>query len=257
MGLLEGRVAFVTGGSAGIGKAIARSFLAEGCRVMLAGRNTESGEKALAELDAGDRARFTATDVTRREDVERLVDETAAWLGRLDIAVLNAGGVGKSSQIREMTDEEWQFELDLNLNHTFWGIRRSLAHMVPQQSGRILCMSSVEGKRSRPGIGGYAANKAAIISLARAVAHEVGPDNITVNALCPGLVMTDLVSSRGGQGQGLSGVDAVVEKYSREAAIQRPVTLEEVAATAVFLASDHASGITGQAVSIDGGTADY
>lgn len=257
MELLEGRVAFVTGGTAGIGRAITEAFLAEGCRVMIAGRNSETGEKALAELDAGNRVRFTATDVTRREDVERLVDETAAWGGRLDIAVLNAGGVGKSSEIREMSDEEWKFELDINLNHTFWGIRRSLAHMVPQSSGRILCMSSVEGKRSRAGIAGYAANKAAIITLARGVAHEVGTNNITVNALCPGLVMTDLVSSRGGQGQGLSGVDAVVEMYSREAALQRPVTLEEVAATAVFLASDAASGITGQAVSIDGGTAEF
>jgi 3-hydroxybutyrate dehydrogenase len=257
MGLLDGQVAFVTGGSAGIGRSIAEAFLAEGCRVMIGSRSPETGAKLLAELGAGEMARFTATDVTRREDVERLVDETAGWSGRLDIAVLNAGGVGKSSQIRTMSDEEWQFELDLNLNHTFWGIRRSLDHMVPQKSGRILCMSSVEGKRSRPGIGGYAANKAAIISLARAVAHEVGPDGITVNALCPGLVMTDLVSSRGGQGQGLGGVDAVVEKYSREAALQRPVRLDEVAATALFLASDGASGITGQAVSIDGGTADY
>ena len=257
MGVLEDRVAFVTGGSAGIGRAIAEAFLSEGCRVMIAGRNAEAGEKLLADLGAGDRAQFTATDVTRRVDVDRLVDRTAEWKGRLDIAVLNAGGVGKSSHIREMSDEEWDFELNLNLNHTFWGIRRALKYMVPQQSGRILCTSSIEGKRSRPGIGGYAANKAAIISLARAVAHEVGTDNITVNALCPGLVVTDLVSSRGGRGQGLGGVDAVVEKYSREAAIQRPVTLEEVAATAVFLASDRATGITGQAVSIDGGTSDY
>jgi 3-hydroxybutyrate dehydrogenase len=257
MGLLQDKVAFVTGGSAGIGRGIAEAFLAEGGRVVVASRNPETGAKLMAELGAADRARFIATDVTKQADVERLVDETHSWFGRLDIAVLNAGGVGKSSPIRDMSDQEWQFEVDLNLNHTFWGMRRSLHHMVPQGSGRILCMSSVEGKRSRPGIAGYAALKAAIISMARAVAHEVGPDGVTVNSLCPGLVMTDLVRDRGGAGQGLSGVDAVVERYSREAALKRPVTAEEVAATAVFLASDAASGITGQAVSVDGGTADY
>lgn len=257
MGTLQDRVAFVTGGTAGIGRAIAEAFLEEGCRVVVAGRNAETGQKLLAELGVGDRARFVAADVTKQADVENLVDQAHAWFGRLDIAVLNAGGVGKSAPVREMSDEEWTFEVDLNLNHTFWGIRRSLHHMVPQGSGRILCMSSVEGKRSRPGIAGYAATKAAIISLARAVAHEVGPSGVTVNSICPGLVMTDLVRERGGAGQGLNGVDAVVEKYSREAALQRPVTLAEVAATAVFLAGDAASGITGQAVSVDGGTADY
>lgn len=257
MNLLQDRVAVVTGGSAGIGRAIAEAFLAEGAYVMIGSRSPETGEKVLAELGAGDRARFVATDVTRREDVDRLIDAAHGWLGHLDITVLNAGGVGKSSHIAQMSDEEWQFELDMNLTHTFRGIRRSLRHMIEQKSGRILCMSSVEGKRGRPGIGGYAANKAAINTLVKAVAHEVGADGITVNSLCPGLVLTDLVNERGGAGQGMSGVDEVIEAYSREAATKRPVRPEEVAAVALFLASEAASGITGQAMSVDGGTAHY
>jgi 3-hydroxybutyrate dehydrogenase len=257
MTLLQDRVAVVTGGSAGIGRAIVEAYLAEGARVVIGSRNPDTGEKVLAELGAGDRVRFVATDVTRRDDVDRLVDAAHEWAGRLDVTVLNAGGVGKSSHIAEMSDEEWQFELDMNLTHTFRGIRRSLQHMLPQGSGRILCMSSVEGKRGRPGIAGYAANKAAINTLVKAVAHEVGQQGITVNAICPGLVLTDLVADRGGAGQGMSGVDEVIASYTREAATKRTVSRDEVAATAVFLASDAASGITGQAVSVDGGTAHY
>lgn len=257
MNLLQDKVAVVTGGSAGIGRAIAETFLAQGAYVMIGSRSPETGEKVLAELGAGDRARFVATDVTQRDDLDRLIDSAHGWLGHLDITVLNAGGVGKSSHIAEMSDEEWQFELDMNLTHTFRGIRRSLKYMIEQKSGRILCMSSVEGKRGRPGIGGYAANKAAINTLVKAVAHEVGTHGITVNSLCPGLVLTDLVNERGGAGQGMSGVDEVIEAYSREAATKRPVTRDEVAAAALFLASEPASGITGQAISVDGGTAHY
>ncbi|WP_199542661.1 SDR family NAD(P)-dependent oxidoreductase [Prauserella sp. PE36] len=257
MGSLQGKTAVVTGGSAGIGRSIAEAFLAEGAAVLIGSRSQEKGDKMLAELGAGERARFLATDVTRQEDVERLVDAAHGWFGRLDIAVLNAGGVRQSAPILEMTDDEWQFELDVNLNHTFWGLRRSLGYMVAQSSGRVICMSSVEGKRGRPGIAGYATNKAAIITLVKAVAHEVGKSGVTVNALCPGLVVTDLVADRGGAGQGLAGVDAVVEKYSSEAATGRPVTLDEVASLAVFIAGDAASGITGQALSVDGGTAQY
>ncbi len=257
MGSLQDKIAVITGGSAGIGRGIAEAFLAEGAYVVIGSRSREKGEKVLAEIGAGERARFIATDVTKQEDVERLVDATHDWFGRLDVAMLNAGGVRQSAPILELTDDEWRFELDVNLNHTFWGLRRSLSYMVNQEFGRVICMSSVEGKRGRPGIAGYAATKAAIITLARAAAHEVGTSGVTVNALCPGLVLTDLVADRGGAGQGLSGVDAVVEKYSSEAAVRRPVTLDEVVSLAVFIASDAASGITGQALSVDGGTAHY
>ncbi|UVF79363.1 SDR family NAD(P)-dependent oxidoreductase [Gordonia mangrovi] len=255
--VLQDKVAVITGGTAGIGKAIARAFLDEGALVVISGRSAESGEKALAELGAGDRARFVSADVTSRADLDRLIDAAQAWQGRLDITVLNAGGVGKSSQIAVMDDDEWELELNLNLTHTFRGIRRSLKYMLEQRSGRILCMSSVEGKRGRPGIGGYAANKAAITTLTRSVSQEVGTEGVTVNSLCPGLVVTDQVNDRAGKGQGMSGVDEVVASYSREAAIKRPVLPEEVAAAAVFLASDAASGITGQAISIDGGTSQH
>jgi 3-hydroxybutyrate dehydrogenase/3-oxoacyl-[acyl-carrier protein] reductase len=156
-----------------------------------------------------------------------------------------------------MPDEEWQFELDVNLNHTFWGMRRALKYMLPQRSGRVISISSIEGKHAKAGVAGYVANKHAINGLTKAVAKEVGPAGITVNAICPGLVLTDMASRGGGQGLGVGGSDAVVELYSREAALQRPVTVDEVVAVAVLLASDASSGITGALVSVDGGTAAY
>jgi 3-hydroxybutyrate dehydrogenase/3-oxoacyl-[acyl-carrier protein] reductase len=257
MTLLQDKAAFVTGGSAGIGRAIVEAYLAEGARVVVGSRNPEVGEKLLDELAAGDALHFVPTDVTRQGDVEALVDRTVELLGGLDIAVLNAGGVGTSAPIMKMSDEEWRFELDINLNHTFWGMRQALRHMTERGAGRVITMSSIEGKHAKAGVAGYVANKHAINGLTKAAAKEVGPSGITVNAICPGLVLTDLPKSKDGQGLGVGSFQAVVDLYSREAALQRTVTVEEVAAAAVFLASDAASGITGTLLSVDGGTAHY
>jgi 3-hydroxybutyrate dehydrogenase len=258
MTALDGKIAFVTGGSAGIGRGIVEAYLRDGARVVIGSRNPDAAAKVADELQVGpDRLRFVQTDATNQRDVENLVDETFRFWGRLDIAVLNAGGVRNSSRILDMTDEEWAFEQAINLNHTFWGIRRSLRYMTEQRSGRVIAISSIEGKHAKANVAGYVANKHAINGLVKAVAKEAGPDGITVNAICPGLVLTDLVARGGGKGLGVSGLDAVVEMYSREAALQRPVTIDEVVAMAVFLATDAASGITGALLSVDGGTANY
>ena len=255
---LSNKVAFVTGGSAGIGRGIVEAYVRAGARVVIGSRNPDAAAKVADELDVGpNQLRFVQTDATNQHDIEHLVDETFGFWGRLDIAVLNAGGVRNSSRLLDMTDEEWAFEQAINLNHTFWGIRRSLRYMTEQGSGRIIAISSIEGKHAKANVAGYVANKHAINGLVKAVAKEAGPDGITVNAICPGLVLTDLVARGGGKGLGVSGLDAVVEIYSREAALQRPVTIEEVVAMAVFLASDAASGITGALLSVDGGTANY
>ena len=121
-----------------------------------------------------------------RQTVEGLVDFTIDHYGQLDIMVLNSGGVLPTAPVAQMTDEEWKLEVDWNLNHVFWGMRRALQHMIPRQSGRILVTSSVEGKLGKPGIPGYVACKHAVNGLVKAAAHEVGTLGITVNALLPG-----------------------------------------------------------------------
>ena len=177
--------------------------------------------------------------------------------GQIDILVCNAGGVRDTAPVVDMSDEEWQYELNLNLNHTFWATRRALRYMVPQRSGRVLAISSVEGKVAKPNIAGYAANKHAINGFVKSVAREVGVEGITVNAICPGIVVTDMVHERAGRAQGLGGVDELVSFYTAHTALQRPVTVGEVAAFAVHLASDEGAGFSGGTISLDGGDAYY
>jgi 3-hydroxybutyrate dehydrogenase/3-oxoacyl-[acyl-carrier protein] reductase len=256
MSLLAGRVAVITGGTRGIGRAIAELYAKEGAAVAFSGRNETTGDELCHRIGT-DRALFVQADMTKREDVEGLVDATVERFGRVDIAVLNAGGVRNPAPVMQMTDEEWEYELNLNLNHTFWGIRRALPHMVDSGWGRILAISSVEGKHGKPNVCGYVANKHAINGLTKSVAKEVGPMGVTVNAICPGLVLTDMLYERGGAGLGLNSVEELIALYSKETALGRPVTVDEVAGTALFLASDLGSGITGALISVDAGTAAY
>ena len=129
--------------------------------------------------------------------------------------------------------------------------------MVPQGSGRILAISSVEGKVAKPNIAGYTANKHAINGFVKSVAREVGVNGVTVNAICPGIVVTDMVQERAGRAQGLGSVDELVSFYTAGTALRRPVTVEEVAAFAVHLASDDGAGFSGGTISLDGGDAYY
>ncbi|MCX6602516.1 MAG: SDR family oxidoreductase, partial [Acidobacteria bacterium] len=139
-------------------------------------------------------------------------------------------------------------------------MRKALEYMMPQGSGRIISLSSVEGKMGKAGIPGYAANKHAIIGLTKSCAHEVGGSGITVNAICPGIVLTDMFYESGPDTikiMGLPDLDALAAIFYNDSALKRPITVEEVAAGALFLASDAASGITGVALNIDGGTSPY
>ncbi len=261
MGKLDGKVACITGGTRSIGRAMAESFVAEGAKVVVNGRNEEKGAACLAEMDAGDNATFYAGDASKQEAVEGLIDFTIEKYGQLDICCLNSGGVQMTAPVAQMTDEEWQLEVDWNLNHVFWGMRRAMNHMIPRESGRIMVTSSVEGKLGKPGIPGYAATKHAVNGLVKAAAQEVGTLGITVNSILPGLIETDIVRETGpdsADAMGLEGgYDALIEMFSSESAIKRPNTVEEVAAVALFLASDAARNMTGVMFPVDGGTMPY
>lgn len=256
---LDGKVAAITGGTRGIGRGIAEAFLAEGASVVLNGRSTDKGNQALEELNAGDRAAFVAGDVTQRTAVEAMVDGTVERYGRIDILVNNAGGASAFAPVAEMTDEMWQEALDWNLTSAFWATRRALQHMIPQQSGRIINVSSVEGKHGKAGLVQYVTAKHGLNGFTKAVAQEVGTLGITVNALCPGLILTDIVRSQGEAAAAAMGktFDEMVEMFASDAAIKRMNTVEEVGAVAVLLASDAGAGVTGALWSVDGGTAAY
>jgi 3-hydroxybutyrate dehydrogenase len=255
---LDGKIAAITGGTAGIGRAIAEAFLAEGARVVVSGRNADRGKQVVSELGE-DRAAFHQGDATTKEGVEQTVGAAVERFGRIDIMVNNAGGAERLAPLVDLYDEDWDLVMKWNLYSTFWGTRAALRHMLPQKSGRIINMSSVEGKHGKPVLTAYVAAKHAINGLTKAVAKEVGPQGVTVNAICPGLVITDIIQRNGpatAQAMGLE-FDEMVALFAAESAIKRPNTVEEVAAVAVLLASDAAAGITGAIYSVDGGTAAY
>ena len=150
---LDGKVALITGSTRSIGRAIAEEFLAEGASVVLSGRSHEKGALALKELDAGDRAHFVAADALEQDRVEKLVDQSVEHFGAVDILVNNTGGCDGFALIHELSDAAWNRALDWTLNSAFWATRRALPGMLERGWGRIICISSVEGKRaSQPAI---------------------------------------------------------------------------------------------------------
>jgi 3-hydroxybutyrate dehydrogenase len=259
MGALDGRVACITGGTRGIGRAIAEGFLAEGAKVVINGRSEEKGAQALAELNAGPNAHFIAGDVMSREFCESLVDQTVEHYGRIDIMVPNAGGSMGAAMVVDMTDEAMETTMKWIFWHSFWTTRRALKYMIPQQFGRIMYVSSVEGKAGKPAISHYVSAKHAVNGLTKSTAKEVGTMGITVNALCPGAIETDIMKEQGPGAAEAMGMtyEGLLNWFAAESAIKRLNEVDEVAAIAVLLATDAGAGITGSLISIDGGTSPY
>jgi 3-hydroxybutyrate dehydrogenase len=256
---LEGKVAAITGGTRGIGRAIAESFIREGAKVVINGRSEEKGQRALDEMGAGDAAIFLAGDAKVRADCEAIVDTAVEHFGRIDIMVNNAGGGSNHAPVADLTDEALDDALKWNLWSTFWCTRHSLKYMIPQRWGRIINISSVEGKCGKPGVAIYVTAKHAVNGLTKATAHEVGTLGITVNALCPGAIETDTMAEAGAQAAESMGMtyQGLLDWFAAESATKRLCESEDVAAVAMLLASDAGAGITGSMISIDGGTAPY
>jgi len=256
---LEGRTAAVTGGSAGIGRGIAEAFLREGANVTIMARNADKAQAMMDELDAGNRLSFIAGDATSQADIEGFVDGTVQRYGAVDILVNNAGGAGDLQPIALLGDEAFDLAMKWNVYSTFWATRRAIRPMVERQWGRVINISSVEGKHGKAVFTAYTTAKHAVNGMTKSVAREVGTDGVTVNAICPGLIITDIVRDNGvatAEGMGMT-FDEMVAMFSEDAAIKRPNTVEEVAAMAVLLASEEGGGITGALLSVDGGTTHY
>jgi NAD(P)-dependent dehydrogenase (short-subunit alcohol dehydrogenase family) len=254
---LTGRVGLVTAGSRSIGRAIAERFLAEGASVVISGKDPEKGALALKEMNAGDRASFCRADARNQVETEALVDFAVERYGQVDILVNSAGGSSGFAPLHELTDESWREANDWILNSAFWATRRALPSMLAGGWGRIVNISSVEGKHVLHSLAShYATFKHALHGLTRAVAVEYGPVGVTCNAICPGVVETDLTRTLGAQAADAAGIsyDEFLQGYADQALTKRINTVEEVASVALLLASAAGAGITGTTINVDGGT---
>ena len=256
---LEGKVAAITGGTAGLGRGIAEAFLAEGAKVALFARNPEKGAKVVEELGGSEKVLFVPGDVMNQSDVEGFIDKTIAHFGTLDILVNNAGGAGDLQPMHMLSDEAFDEAMKWNVYSTFWATRRALPPMLEKGDGRVINMSSMEGKHGKPVFTAYTAAKHAVNGITKSLAREVGEAGVTVNSICPGLVVTDIIKNNGPATAKAMGMefDEMITMFAQESAIKRPNTVEEIAAVALLLASKEGAGITGAMISVDGGTAQY
>jgi NAD(P)-dependent dehydrogenase (short-subunit alcohol dehydrogenase family) len=253
---LDGKVAVITGGTLGIGLEVARTFHESGARLVLGSRGSEHGEKALVDLDAGPDAIFRRCDVRERSEVEALVDEAVLHYGRLDILVNNAGGSDGFAPVHDMTDQAWRNALDWNLNAVFNATRRALRHMIAGTDGRVINISSVEGRKATRFAAHYVANKHAINGFTKAVALEYGRQGITCNAVCPGPVETNSMRELGARAATARGIsyEEFLECYRARTMTGRLNTVDQVAEMALLLAGPAGAGITGALLDVDGGT---
>lgn len=243
---LTGKTALVTGGSKGLGLAMARGFAEAGADVVISSRHADELEKAIPQIvdGTGVRAKWFVADMTQRSDVAKLAKSALDAFGKLDILVNNAGS-NTPQTIENATDEAWDRIIELNLNSCMALSRALIPQMKARKWGRIIHISSIMGFVSKPGRGVYSATKSALLGLARAMALELGPHGITVKCIAPGPILTDLPMSV------LSKAEQ--DAFSERTALGRWGVPRELAGPALLLASEAGSYITGSTITVDGG----
>ncbi len=251
MGILAGQKAVVTGGTRGIGRAIVKAFLKEGAQVALLGTREAAAQEAAREVARECQVEESMAlgfgcDIRNTPEVHLVFGKILEAFGqRLDILVNNAG-ITRDKLMPRLTEEDWDAVLDTNLKGVYNGIHAALMPMLKQRQGRIVNISSVVGLLGNPGQANYAAAKAGILGLTKAMARECAGRNVTVNAVAPGFVETDMTQVL---------PEALKEKLKTQIPLGRIAQPEEIAAAVLFLASPAAAYITGQVLSVDGGMA--
>jgi len=250
MDRLKGKVAIVSGAASGIGRASAKLFAAEGASVVAVDRVDAVNDTVKAIKEAGGTALGLVADVSKEEDAARYVDTAVKEFGKLDAIYANAGVSGGSQPpFFELTADHWRQVLDVNLIGVFLAIKHAARVMVPNKKGSIVCTASVAGIRSGAGGGPYSASKAGVINLVTTAANYLTGTNVRVNAICPGIIETgmtkpifDYAKQRGTE-----------DRIGQLNPLKRYGHPEEIAYTALFLASDEASYVNGQHLAVDGG----
>ena len=245
---LEGKVALVTGGSSGIGRASAITFAREGASVIIADLDVSGGEDTLMTIrKSGGEATFIKTDVSKAIEVEALINRSLEIYGRLDCAHNNAGIFGPANRIHSYPEEEWDHVINVNLKGVWLCMKYEILHMRHQGSGSIVNTSSTAGLTAGEGRSAYSASKHGVIGLTKTVAVEYATRGIRVNAVCPGIIRTAMTAE-------IQANPTMEEQMiSRFHPIGRLGNPEEVAEAVVWLCSDKASFITGHALGVDGG----
>jgi NAD(P)-dependent dehydrogenase (short-subunit alcohol dehydrogenase family) len=253
---LKGKVAIITGGSQGIGRVIATVFSEEGARVCIASRSSDKLEETALDIKRrGGEVLTVRTDVSYEADVESMVRKTMDHFGALDILVNNAAAEGPTCPIHEISGEEWKQVVDVNLNGLFYCTKHALRVMIPAKKGNILNVGSIAGVYAYPLRTPYNATKWALVGLTQTIAAEAGPHGIRCNCISPGPTEGERSSNvirKRAQSTGKS-YDELKGWYEEQIPIRRFVTPEEVARTAVFLASVDSSGVTAQHFCVSGG----
>lgn len=242
--ILRGKVAVVTGAGQGIGRGIAVKLAEKGADVIVSDINAQTARQTAEEVKAlGGRTLAVEVDVARRSQVENMVTNVVAELGKIDILVNNAG-IARSATLLKLTDEAWDEVLDVNLKGIFYTTQAVAPHMMNARYGKIINISSIYGRTGTIGDSNYVASKAGIVGFTKSVARELARHNINVNAILPGMVDTPLL-------QGIP--DEYLRPMIKEIPLRRVGTPEDIGHVAAFLASDEASYITGATIEVTGG----
>lgn len=242
---LKDKVAIITGGARGIGKKISQTFLKEGASVYIFDVNEEEGARTVGELQPAydGKVIFFKVDITDEKSVEQSIEKIIEVEGRIDILVNNAG-ITRDNLILRMSLEDWKKVIDINLTGAFICSKHTVKYMVKNRSGKIINISSIVGVHGNAGQSNYSSSKAGIIGLTKTLARELAGRNILVNAIAPGYIETEMTEK-------LS--DKIKEKLMEQIPIGRLGSVDDVAKTALFLASDDSNYITGTVINLDGG----
>ncbi len=250
---LKGKVALITGGGTGIGTAIAERFVADGAKICITGRRQELLEKVAKALPQG-RVVTCPGDVTKVEDVRRMVETALTFGSGLDVVVNNAG-IDPGGTITEVDPELWRKVIEINLTGSFLVMKASIPHMIKGGGGSIINISSLGGLRCLPGMPAYCASKAGVIMLTKQAALDYGPFKVRCNAVCPGATRTEMLEEAISPLTEVLGtdVDGVFACISSNVPLRRVGTPKEVSGVCSFLASDDSSFMTGSVLLLDGG----